>query len=268
MTGATSVAQSPQVSSAALSVSGIIRPATSIFTGQSPAPIYQVLPNLLEGSTPPPNAFPEQSTSLQSYFTEDFLQIKRGQGPRSAVQYRYRQADEERLRQELSTLEMLHENEDHPETLLILSELGQVLKDQGRYRSAEEIIRRLVKARQRVNGDDDINTLNAFDCLGKVLCLQGFYPAAEKIHRRTLESLSNILGYEHPNTLSSMANLAMALCEQGKWKEAEELEVQVIETRKKIQGQEHPHTLSSMANLAVTFGGKDDGRRQKSWGCK
>ena len=137
--GATSVAQSPQISSPASSISSIIRPAISTFTGQSPAPIYQVLPNLLERPTPHPDACLEQSRSLQSYFTEDPLQIQTGQAPRSSVQYRYRQADEDRLRQELSTLEMLHGNDDRPETLRILSKLGQVLYDQGRYRSAEEL---------------------------------------------------------------------------------------------------------------------------------
>ncbi|TKA52018.1 hypothetical protein B0A49_12511 [Cryomyces minteri] len=180
---------------------------------------------------------------------------------------RYRQTDEDRLRQELSTLEIRYED-DHPETLRILYKLSEVLIDQGRYSSAEKMIRRLVEARQNVNGSDDNDMNEALDLLGGVLYFQGSYAKAERLHRRAFESSRRILGSEHPNTLRSMDYLAITYCEQGRlkeaeelWvqvkqgrlKEAEELEVQVIETRKRVLGHEHPDTLISISNLASTY---------------
>ena len=102
--------------------------------------------------------------------------------PIDSVPYRYRQTDEDNLRWELSTLEILHGN-NHPETLCILSELGVVLINQGRFRSAEEVIRRLVNSYQNENGNNDIERLEALELLGEVLRLQGFYLKPKKIHQ-------------------------------------------------------------------------------------
>ena len=62
----------------------------------------------------------------------------------------------------------------------LLSELGEVLMKQGRHRPAEEMMRRLVKAHQNGNGDNNNKTFEAFDRLGQVLGTQGFYPEAKK----------------------------------------------------------------------------------------
>ena len=82
--------------------------------------------------------------------------------------YRYKQADEERLREELSRAEILF-GISHSKTLGILYKLGDVLMDQGRYKSAEEVIRRLVEGCRIVNGNDGVNTLSALGRLGQVL---------------------------------------------------------------------------------------------------
>ncbi|OCK86083.1 TPR-like protein [Lepidopterella palustris CBS 459.81] len=243
MRGFLSTGQSPCRSSPALSVSSIIRSTSSTFTGQSPAPGYR--------SISVSEALTVQPSFLSQHLWEHAPQIQTGQPPIGSVQHRYRQEDEMRLRQELSILETLH-GRDHSETLHTLCELGVVLMDQGRYKSAEELFRRLVVARQKWNGDNNINTLEAFECLGQVLEYQGNYVMAEKMHRRTYESRKDALGYEHPGTLASMANLASTYWNQGRWKEAEELEVQVMETSLRLLGQEHPDTLASIGDLAST----------------
>ncbi|KAF2466286.1 TPR-like protein [Lindgomyces ingoldianus] len=266
-----SIAQSPQIFSPALSIASIVRPQSNTFMGKSPAPTYQYLPSFPPGPVPSASAFQGQVDSVATF-----------------VPYRYRQKEEERLREELLTAETLF-GTYHSGTLGILYQLGEVLIDQGRYKSAEEVIRRLLERRQAISGNDDVNTLNAFELLGQVLRRQGLYAKAEKLFRRTfgsrsvilgvehgdtLNSMNNLgltymsqgrwkeaeelgvqrrLGEEHPNTLTNMGNLALTYKNQGRWKEAEELEVQVVETRKRVLGEEHPHTLNSMANLAHTW---------------
>jgi Tetratricopeptide repeat len=198
--------------SPALSVSSIIRSQSSTFAGQSPAPIYRPLPSLFLGSLPAPSAFQGQSASVQPYLPGSALPLEIGHPATGSVWYRYKQADEERLREELSRTEIVF-GISHSETLGILSKLGAVLIVQGRYKSAEEVIRRLVEGRRIVNGNDDVNTLDALDLLGQVLGRQGLYTKAEKIHQRTLESRKAILGEEDLCTLTSMADLASTFLE-------------------------------------------------------
>ncbi|KAF2189775.1 hypothetical protein K469DRAFT_625736 [Zopfia rhizophila CBS 207.26] len=233
--GIMSAIQSPAIFSPTPSVSSIVQPQGSTFTGQSPAPTYRSLPSFPPGSPLALNAFQDQSTSVDT-----------------SVQHRYKQTDEERLREELSGIEISY-GMSHTKTLGILYKLGNVLIDQRRYSSVEEVIRRLVEGRRIANGNDDVNMLDALELLGRVLGQQGLYAKAEKLHRRIFESRRAILGDEHLCTLTSMANLSSMYANQGRWKEAEELEVQVMETRKRVLGEEHPDTLTSMANLASTY---------------
>ncbi|KAF2811289.1 TPR-like protein [Mytilinidion resinicola] len=237
----TSVAHSPPMLSPALSISSIVRPQDSTFAGQSPASTYQYGPGSPPAFTPgsPPTliASQRQSTSADP-------------------QYRYLQKEEQGLREELSFAENLHRM-SHPRALGVLSRLGEVLIRQGRYRSAEEVVRRLVEGRRVTNGDNEVSTLAALNLLGDVLRYQGLYAKAEKLHRRTFESRKAILGDEHPDTLISMGNLAATYGKQGRLKEAEELEVQVLETKKRVLGDEHPKTLTSMCNLAATVLGDE-----------
>lgn len=71
-----------------------------------------------------------------------------------SLRYRYRRTDEEHLGEELSRAETLF-GIGHSEILGILSELGNVLMEQERYKSAEEVIRRLVEGGRTVGGNDE-----------------------------------------------------------------------------------------------------------------
>ena len=102
-----SIAQSHQMFSPTLSVSSIIRSQSSTFAGQSPAPTYRPLPSLLLGSLPTPNAFQGQSASVQPYLPGSALPLEIGHPVTGSVWYRYKQADEESLREELSRAEIL-----------------------------------------------------------------------------------------------------------------------------------------------------------------
>ncbi|KAF2114628.1 hypothetical protein BDV96DRAFT_647324 [Lophiotrema nucula] len=273
-TGFNAVAQSPRVPSPALSIASLFE-SRSTFTGQSPAPTYQSLPTFLPDLLPVASAFQDQPNLAAA-----------------SLPYRYKQTDEERLREELSRAEIVF-GHSHSETLDVLYKLGIVLLEQGRYGSAEKMIRRLVEGRRRIGSH--VDTLNASDLLGRIFHHQGLFGEAEKLHRRTLKSrefflgsehldtltsvrelglvllgqgkydeaeamhrralegCEKLLGSEHSNTLVSMGDLASIYWKQGRWKEAVELKVHVMQTRTRVLGKEHPHTLTSMANLAPIY---------------
>ncbi|XTI88634.1 hypothetical protein V2W45_1520928 [Cenococcum geophilum] len=203
-------AQSPQIFSPALLVSGIVRPQGSTFTRQSPAPIYQPLPNFIPGSPPALNAFQDQSELC--------------------------------LREKLSKMETLY-GISHSKALYILFKLGNILIDQRRYRSAKGVIYRLVEGRQIINSNDDVNTLKALELLrqAKKLYRKIFksrrviledkhlntltsiarrWKKAEELDVREAKELEVVLRAEHLSTLTSINNLAFTLKSQSYTKEA------------------------------------------------
>uniref|UniRef100_A0A0D2XLU3 Clr5 domain-containing protein n=1 Tax=Fusarium oxysporum (strain Fo5176) TaxID=660025 RepID=A0A0D2XLU3_FUSOF len=170
----------------------------------------------------------------------------------SPRQYRYRQADEDRLRSELSVAETLFGSE-HVETLDILTMLTNVLLQQGRYKSAEEMIRRAVTGYQKTVGGDDIRTLSALELLGQVLARQGFHRQAAKFLEELLESERVTLGEEHPSTLSCMAELSKVYTDQRRWRKAALLSERVLEIKKRVCGEADHVTLRSMSDLGVAY---------------
>ncbi|KAF5666739.1 kinesin light chain 2 [Fusarium circinatum] len=232
----TPVAQSPVASSLALSIRGVIQGRGSAFTGHSPAPFYQALAAQLPASDPSATS-PIHPTSNSTLAPQ---------------QYRYRQADEDRLRSELSVAETLFGSE-HVETLHILAILANVLLDQGRYKSAEEMIRRVVSGYQKTVGGDDIRTLNALEVLGQVLAHQGLYRQASKFLAELLETKRLALGDEHRSTLCCMNSLSKVYMNQFRWDKAALLSEQQLEIAKRILGEADEGTLRSMSDLGHAY---------------
>ncbi|RKK19638.1 hypothetical protein BFJ66_g6477 [Fusarium oxysporum f. sp. cepae] len=234
--GITPVAQSPMAPSPALSVRGIIQGRGSSFTGQSPAPFYQALPAQL------PASYPSATSPVHPHSSSTLAPQK----------YRHRQAEEDRLRSELSVAETLFGSE-HVETLHIMVMLADILLHQGRYKSAEEMIRRAVVGYQKTVGGDDVRTLDALELLGQVLRLQGFFRQASKLLEGLLETKRVALGDEHLSTLSCMAGLSRAYLSQGWWDDSALLSERVLEIKKRVGGEADYDTLTSMSNLGTAY---------------
>nr|RBQ98924.1 hypothetical protein FVER53263_03224 [Fusarium verticillioides] len=234
--GITPVAQSPVASSPALSVRGIIQGRGSNFTGQSPMPFFRALPVQLPASdlsaTSP--AYPPSRSTLVPQ------------------QYRYKQDEEDRLRSELSVAEALFGSE-HVETLHILTMLAEVLLLQGRYRSAEEMIRRAVAGYLKIARGDDSRTLNALGLLGQVLIYQGLYLQASKLLEELLETERVAFGDEHRSTLSCMAILTKLYLYWGQWDKVALLAERVLEISKRKWGEADYATMKSMADLGLAY---------------
>ena len=123
----------------------------------------------------------------------------------------------------------------------------------GKYREAEQMLRSVVEAQERVLGREHIDTICSMHDLGVAMQDQRKHKEAEKIFRQTLKIKEKIRGREHPTTLSTMNSLANSMYYQENNKEAEQMHRMTLELREKVLGREHPDTLSSMANLALTF---------------
>ena len=145
---------------------------------------------------------------------------------------RYRQDEEERLRRKISE----EETSIGPYSRGLLDklyDLGGLLIEQGRYKTAEDMIRRLVKNHESQSADsaDRLDKPKALNLLGRVLTEQGLYVKAERLYRGTVQEIEKMLGPEHPETLTSVNNPGTVLSSQGKYEEAEAMHQRVLEAR-------------------------------------
>jgi tetratricopeptide (TPR) repeat protein len=150
------------------------------------------------------------------------------------------------------TSKRLH-GEEHPDTLVTMTNLASVYTSQGRWNEAKELQLQILQLSQRVLGDTHAATLTSMAHLALIHANQGQLVEAERLEVHVREARTSLLGKEHPDTLTSIGNSASLYRSQGRWKEAETVEKEVVEIRKLTLGDEHTDTLTSMDNLASTY---------------
>ena len=125
--------------------------------------------------------------------------------------------------------------------------------DQGRYRTSEELYRRILETQRSLLSENHPFMLRTMNSLAVVLHDQGKNEEAEVMHRQVLKLRETELGDKHAETLRSMNNLAFVLVEQGKYEEAEVMHRQTLKLRETELGDKHIDTLRSMNNLAIVL---------------
>ncbi|KAG8718742.1 hypothetical protein FRC09_012178 [Ceratobasidium sp. 395] len=143
--------------------------------------------------------------------------------------------------------------EQHPDTLISMSNLALTYEYQGRWDEAEALQLQVLDAEKQISGERHPSTLNSMNNLAMTYQSLGRLDEAETLLIQVLEARKQVLGERHPDTLVSMNNLALAYDSQGLWDEAETLHTQALDARKQVLGERHPDTLGSMNNLASTY---------------
>jgi tetratricopeptide (TPR) repeat protein len=182
---------------------------------------------------------------------EGILQSLVTQGEELANDGRYNEA-ETPFRQAMEMRERML-GEEHPDTLMSVSNLALVLHYQSKYEEAEIMNRRALNGRERVLGLLHPSTLRSATGLALTLQCLGKYEEAEAMNRRALSGKETVLGKEHPDTMASVHCLASVLADQGKYEEAEAMNRRSLDVREKILGTEHKDTLGSVSNLALVL---------------
>ncbi|KAI1302224.1 P-loop containing nucleoside triphosphate hydrolase protein [Xylaria venustula] len=179
------------------------------------------------------------------------------------------------------------------EWALIMYKGGWYSRDQGKYSTAEMMMKKALNACKAQRGEEHGNTLSAMHALASTYIMQERHQEAESLQTQLVKISSRVLGPEHEYTLDYMNDLALTYANQARWEEAEllysqvlekrkkgsesdtliyykrnqwekaELQfLQVIEKRKEVLGMSHPDTLISMSNLACTW--YIEGHKQKA----
>jgi tetratricopeptide (TPR) repeat protein len=111
----------------------------------------------------------------------------------------------------------------HPNTLRLLSNLGQMLFSLNRLSEAESIHRRILTLREQMHGKENEETLKTVYAIGNILLSQGKLDEAERMYRRVLDGREKRYGITHRDTRLVVAKLMSTLKSQGRDEEAEEL---------------------------------------------
>lgn len=141
--------------------------------------------------------------------------------------------------------------DDHPDTLVSLSNMGLLLLAQGKLAEAEPYLRETQQEYRLVLGDEHPETLRSISNLGHLMYAQGKLKEAEAYYSEAMEKFRRVIGDEHPDTLTSIASLGLMLQEQNRLSDAEPYWREALGTRRRVLGDEHPDTLTSLHHMAL-----------------
>lgn len=122
--------------------------------------------------------------------------------------------------------------------------------EQGRYRLAERLLRRLVQIYKRQQGQDAEITLRTRGQHAAAVGQAGRYREALSLCLALLPDLERVLGPDHPDVAQSLNNLANLYRAQGRFAEAEPLMQRALAILERALGPEHPNFAAGLENYA------------------
>lgn len=127
----------------------------------------------------------------------------------------------------------------------LLKDLGWLLYHQGRYKAAEDVVRRLVEGFRNNGGrlENNEDMRHALDLLSDTFASQGLYEQAEGVCQSLLRVRKKILGSEHAETLRNMTMLGHVLVVAERYTEAEKIIKAALIIRTDLFGPYHQLTL-------------------------
>ena len=121
--------------------------------------------------------------------------------------------------------------------------MGRILKWNGRFKDAEELVRRVLGELEKSFKEDNPLTLHLKEILAWIMDMLGQPEAAEILYTYILEGRKREIGAKHPYTLETMYSLALLLFEGEKHQEAVELAKECLRLRKEVLGILHKDTI-------------------------
>jgi tetratricopeptide (TPR) repeat protein len=144
--------------------------------------------------------------------------------------------------------------QEHPDTILAMSNLSITLGDLGRLDEAAKMMEEVLEKMRRVLGEDHPSTITVMNNLASTIGELGKLGEVAKMKKEVLRKRERILGEEHPSTVTAMNNLSSILRDMGQLDEAAKMMEEVLKKMRRILGEDHPSTITAMSNLASTLG--------------
>ena len=149
----------------------------------------------------------------------------------------------------------------HPEIIDTLEKQADQYYQQGQYRLAERLCRRLVTMCRRQFGDDSPVTLRMRSNFATSLGDAGHYGKALLLFQALLPDMERRLGKDHHYTLRTRGNIAVWTGEMGDSAGSLALSKALLPDQERVLGKDHPATLSTRNNIAVSTAEAGDAAR-------
>jgi hypothetical protein len=133
--------------------------------------------------------------------------------------------------------------------------------EQGHYRLAERLFRRVVQMCRRHLGPDSVTTLEMRAEHAMAVGYAGRYREALSLFQALLPDWERVLGPDHPDTLTTHNNIAGWTGETGDAARAMELFQALLPDQERVLGADHPNTLTTRNNIAAWTGRTGDATR-------
>jgi tetratricopeptide (TPR) repeat protein len=130
--------------------------------------------------------------------------------------------------------------------------LGQYCEDQGKYRLAENLLRKAVDERRAAFGTQDERTLEAMSQLASVWESMDNYGEAETLMSEVVDN-NRQLGGRHPRTLAALTNIGLLHRKMADYDRAETELVEAVAGQREVLGDDHPDTLQSISLLGALY---------------
>ncbi|WLE96987.1 MAG: tetratricopeptide repeat protein [Candidatus Electrothrix communis] len=147
-----------------------------------------------------------------------------------------------------------HFGAEHPKTLTAMNNLSGLYNTQGLYSQAEELLKEVVRLREKVLGAEDTSTMNASNRLALFYESQKRYEKAESLFKKIYELQKRVLGAEHQDAIVSLAHLAKLYHLQGRNREAASLIDEALQTAER-----HWNELNKKTATALKKGDYEQG---------
>ena len=147
---------------------------------------------------------------------------------------------------------------DHPDTAQTLTDLANVLVDQGNLDGAIPLYERALSIRETRLGADHPETADSLNNLANALATQGDLDGARTLQERALAIRETHLGADHPWTATILNDLGVILRGQGDLDGARTLFKRAVSIHEARLGADHPETITNKRNLTAVEAALDD----------
>ena len=140
--------------------------------------------------------------------------------------------------------------------------IGNLYREVGNYRRAEDLLGTAVAARRKVSGPESAETATSLNNLGQAYMVQNKLPEAEQAYNEAYKIRQKIFGPENAETATSLNDLSSVYREEGKLTEAETMARAALAVRQKLSTGDSLDVADSLRNLCIILG--DEGKWEES----
>ncbi len=151
----------------------------------------------------------------------------------------------------LDALAWLWDESGHPESSLLMNQIGLRWRDVAEWTRAEPLMRRSLAIKEHSFGADHYEVAIRLNNLAAFLHANNRLLEAEPLMARVVAIFERSLGKDHPNVATALNNLAQLLKDTNRLAKAEPLMRRALAIDEHSFGPHHPNVAIRLNNLAV-----------------